>query len=75
MSGTAKVILMYHRHEPTDRVQLSVIAKCCLKCGEEHSSSCADTWIGLNVVDWIGLAQDRYNWRTLVNSVMNLRVP
>jgi hypothetical protein len=31
--------------------------------------------IGLNVVDWAGLAQDRYRWRTLVNSVMNLRVP
>jgi hypothetical protein len=29
----------------------------------------------LNVVDCIGLAQDRYRWRTLVNSVMNLRVP
>jgi hypothetical protein len=31
--------------------------------------------IGLNVVDWIGLAQDGYGWRALVNSVMNLRVP
>jgi hypothetical protein len=31
--------------------------------------------IRLNVVDWIGLAQDRYRWRALVNSVMNLWVP
>jgi hypothetical protein len=31
--------------------------------------------IGVSVVDWIGLAQDRYRWRALVNSVMNLRDP
>jgi hypothetical protein len=31
--------------------------------------------VGMSVVDWIGLAQDRYRWRALVNSVMNLRVP
>jgi hypothetical protein len=27
--------------------------------------------IGLDVVDWIGLAQHRYSRRTLVNAVMN----
>jgi hypothetical protein len=31
--------------------------------------------IGVNVVDWIGLVQDRYRWRALVNPVMNLGVP
>jgi hypothetical protein len=30
--------------------------------------------IGLGVVDSIGVAQDRYGWRAIVNSVMNLRV-
>jgi hypothetical protein len=31
--------------------------------------------IGVSVVDWISLSQDRYRWRALVNSVMNLRIP
>ena len=26
-------------------------------------------------MDWIGLAQDRESWRTLVSEVMNIRVP
>jgi hypothetical protein len=30
---------------------------------------------GLSVVNWIGLAHDRYRWRALGNAVMNLRVP
>jgi hypothetical protein len=31
--------------------------------------------IGVNVVDWIGLAQDRYRWRALVNTAMNIPFP
>ena len=31
--------------------------------------------VGCGYVDWIGLAQDRDKWRTLVRAVMNLRVP
>ena len=31
--------------------------------------------VGCGFVDWIGLAQDRDSWRTLVSAVMNLRVP
>jgi hypothetical protein len=30
--------------------------------------------IGWGSVDWIKVAQDRYRWRTLANTVMNLRV-
>ena len=31
--------------------------------------------VGCGYMDWIGLAQDRNRWRTLVSAVMNLRVP
>jgi hypothetical protein len=31
--------------------------------------------IGRNGMDWIHVAQDRDQWRALVNTVMSLRVP
>jgi hypothetical protein len=31
--------------------------------------------IGWDGMDWIHLAQNRNQWRALVNTVMNLRVP
>ena len=31
--------------------------------------------VGCGHMDWIGLAQDRDRWRTLVSAVMNLGVP
>ena len=31
--------------------------------------------VGCGYMDWIGLAQDRDRWRTLVSGVMNFRVP
>jgi hypothetical protein len=31
--------------------------------------------VGCGYMDWIGLAQDRERWWTLVSAVMNLQVP
>jgi hypothetical protein len=31
--------------------------------------------IGWDGMEWIDLAQDRDQWRALVNTIMNLRVP
>jgi hypothetical protein len=31
--------------------------------------------IGWDGMDWIDLAQDRDQWKALVNTVMNLRLP
>jgi hypothetical protein len=31
--------------------------------------------IGIDGSNWIQLAQDRFQWRAFVNTVMNLRVP
>jgi len=31
--------------------------------------------VGCGYMEWIGLAQDRDRWRTLVSAAMNLRIP
>jgi hypothetical protein len=31
--------------------------------------------VGWDGIDWIDLAQDSYEWKVLVNMIMNLRVP
>jgi hypothetical protein len=41
----------------------------------EDNSKMDLTEIGWDGMDWIDVAQDRDQWRALVNTVMNLRVP
>jgi hypothetical protein len=43
------------------------------RCGQINNIKMDLSEIGWDGVDWIGLAQDSYKWRTLVNA--NLRVP
>jgi hypothetical protein len=43
------------------------------RCVDNMKIDLRDT--GWDCLDWIDLAQDRSQWRALVNTVMNLRVP
>ena len=43
------------------------------RCGDNIRMAFQE--VGFGYMDWIGLAQDRESWRTLVSAVMNLRVP
>jgi hypothetical protein len=45
------------------------------RCGWEDNIRMDLREIGWGGMDWIELAQDRDQWRALVNTVMNLRVP
>jgi hypothetical protein len=49
------------------------IAKLYLKWADNINIDLAE--IGWDGVDWIDLAQDRDQWRALVNTVMNFQVP
>jgi hypothetical protein len=46
-----------------------------LYIGEKIILKCIFREIGWGGVDWIDLAEDRDQWRTLVNTVMNLQIP
>jgi hypothetical protein len=45
------------------------------RCRRENNIKMDLREIGWDGMDWIDLAQDRDQWRVLVNAVMNLWVP
>jgi hypothetical protein len=56
------MLLFYHNHN--------------FGCGVINSRGCIDLReIGWDGVDWLDMAQDRDQWRALVNTVLNFRVP
>jgi hypothetical protein len=45
------------------------------RCRREDNIKMDLQEVGCGSTDWIGLAQNRNRWRTLVNAVMDFRVP
>jgi len=45
------------------------------RCRWEDNSKVDLEKVGCGGINWIDLAQDRNRWRTVVNAVMNRRVP
>jgi hypothetical protein len=46
-----------------------------LRCMRENNVRNDPKGIGRESVDWINLAQGRHQWRAVVSTVINLRVP
>jgi hypothetical protein len=45
------------------------------RCKEDDNIKMDLQEVGYGAMDWIELTQDKDRWRTLVNAVMNLRLP
>ena len=45
------------------------------RCRWEDSIEMDIQEVGGGGMDWIELAQDKNSWRTIVNAVMNIRIP
>jgi hypothetical protein len=45
------------------------------RCRWEDNTRMGLREIGWGGMDWIGMAEDRDQWRAFVNTVMNLQVP
>jgi hypothetical protein len=76
-SETSVLTRATRRNNPEDTILFSILVylKSIGLYPWVDSIKCDLLEIGLSVVDWIGLTQDRYRCRDLVNTVMNLRVP